>query len=536
MLAALCAAAGLAGAAPVTVRAQGTLVLDLKDYATLPMTGIPEGTSNDGSLARINFMREEPGGAGRFFINDLNGPLYILDKQTRRVSTYLDFNGRDGRGGMFARMPFVTGFANGFISFQFDPDYRKNGKLYTIHLEDTSVKGQLIPNTRNAPGLRLDRYTPTAAVKTPGEVEREAVLIEWTDSNIANTTFEGTARELLRVELNTRLHPMGDMIFNPAARPGGADWGVIYISCGDGGSGEQKSAMRQNPQRLDTLVGKILRIIPDLTAHTTTSTVSDNGRYRIPRDNPFASVAGARKEIWAYGLRNPHRLSWDVDPVNPSNSHLLAFVIGLQTWEAIDVIHRGANYGYSEREGTERLRADNTTTALPAVDEVPVRVSATQTMGTVTPTYPVVAYPHTAAGGDAITGGFVYRGKLLPALQGKVIYGDITTGKLWYADLKEMLAADDGKAATLAAGHEIQLRWDAPGNAAAAGRVYPTMFPVVLAAYKTRGGLDPNLPGTSTVSGPGRADIRLAVDAAGELYVLSKMDGMVRALAGATAR
>ena len=140
------------------------------------------------------------------------------------------------------------------------------------------------------------------------------MLIEWTDSNPSNATFEGTARELLRVQLNTRSHPMGDLIFNPTAVPGDPDWRVLYLECGDGASGESKIAeIRSNPQRLDNLEGKILRIIPDLGLHTATSTVSENGRYRIPNDNPFVSTPGARKEIWAYGFRNPHRLNWAVD-------------------------------------------------------------------------------------------------------------------------------------------------------------------------------------------------------------------------------
>ncbi len=143
------------------------------------------------------------------------------------------------------------------------------------------------------------------------------MLIEWTDTNPSNSTFEGTARELLRVQLNTRSHPMGDLIFNPTARPGDPDWRVLYQEVGDGAAGESRIVpMRANPQRLDNLVGKILRIIPDLNEQVATSTVSENGRYRIPNDNPFASTPGARKEIWAYGFRNPHRLSWAVDPEN----------------------------------------------------------------------------------------------------------------------------------------------------------------------------------------------------------------------------
>jgi hypothetical protein len=170
---------------------------------------------------------------------------------------------------------------------------------------------------------------------------------------------------------------------------------------------------------------------------------------------------------------------------------------------------------------------------LPAVDEIPVRISDTVTNGTVVPTYPVVEYPHTPAGGDAIAGGFVYRGKLLPALRGKYIFADISTGRIWYADYKEMLAADDGKPATLAAMHDVHLKWSAPGEGGAPAREYPSAFPVVLVAYKARGGVDPDLPGQSTVSGPGRADVRFAVDAAGELFVLSKVDGMIRAVTAA---
>ena len=116
-------------------------------------------------------------------------------------------------------------------------------------------------------------------------------------TNASNTRFEGRARELLRVQLNTRIHPLGDLTFSPSARRGDPEWGVLYVSCGDGGSGEQaRPDVRPNPQRLDTLVGKILRIIPDLTRHTTTSRVSENGRYRVPADNPFSTRAGARPE------------------------------------------------------------------------------------------------------------------------------------------------------------------------------------------------------------------------------------------------
>ena len=161
-------------------------------------------------------------------------------------------------------------------------------------------------------------YRTTPAIPTltlPGaRITRENIMIEWTDRNPANATFEGTARELLRTQLSSAIHPLGEMTFNPVARRGDPDWRVMYVGSGDAGMGEQRDIRRLNPQRLDTIGGKILRIVPDLREHTSTSTVSENGRYRIPDDNPFVAMEGVRKEIWASGLRNPHRLTWHVDP------------------------------------------------------------------------------------------------------------------------------------------------------------------------------------------------------------------------------
>src|SRR5258707_499886 len=107
------------------------ITLEIRDYATMPMTGSVDGKGQVMSLlARINFMREEPG-RKRIFINDLNGPLYILDKG--KLTTYLNFKE------MFHKMPIDNGFANAFITFAFDPDYARNGKFYTIHLEAFEV-------------------------------------------------------------------------------------------------------------------------------------------------------------------------------------------------------------------------------------------------------------------------------------------------------------------------------------------------------------------------------------------------------------
>jgi len=505
--------------APAAAASDGTPrpKLELADYAQMPITADNSADNTRAQLARVNFMRDEPGGR-RFFINDLNGPLYLFDKQTKKFTVYLDFNGLKGRPGLFPKFNFERNFATGLTTVILDPDYAHNGVFYTIHIEDPSTPAPAAPKSGVVPGLDLSRYTTTPAITVPtfeGKIDREAVLIEWQDRNIANTTFEGTARELMRLQLPTPIHPMGEMTFNPAAKPGDPDWRVMYIGSGDAGAGEQKDIRRLNPQRLDTLGGKILRIIPDLREHTSTSTISENGRYRIPKDNPFVSIEGARKEIWAVGLRNPHRLIWDFPATQSAAPRLIAFSIGLNTWETVVIIKKGANYGYSLREGPQARTADGMK-PVPADDTIPLQITDTIVHGTVKPTYAVIAYPHTAIGGDAIAGGFIYRGSRIPALKGKLILADITTAHVWYADMAEVLRADDGDPTTLAPLHEID---------AGLRRLAEETF-------HARGGVGDALPGAGAVSGRGRVDMRFAEDANGELYILTKSDGMIRQVVG----
>jgi len=131
-----------------------------------------------------------------------------------------------------------------------------------------------------------------------------------------------------------------------------------------------------------------------------------------------------------------------------------------------------------------------------------VQVTDTIAAGTGTPLYPVLRYGHGQDGGDAIAGGFVYSGKRIPQPAGKFVFGDISTGRLWWAEFKEMLAADDGIARTMAPIHELQVWWNDPADSPDRGRqLYPTLAPIVTAAYHTRGGRDPELPGTGAVAG-----------------------------------
>lgn len=193
------------------------------------------------------------------------------------------------------------------------------------------------------------------------------------------------ARDVLRVEQPFDNHNGGDLSFGPD--------GMLYIALGDGGSGGDPQG---NGQSLGTLLGKILRI--DARA-------SGGAAYTIPPGNPFAGRRGARPEIWAYGLRNPWRLSFDA-----ATGDMWIGDVGQNAWEEVDVApagsRAGANYGWNRLEGT------HTFSGSPPAGAVP----------------PVYEYP--TSSGCAVTGGFVYRGAGSPAMRGVYVFGDFCNGRI----------------------------------------------------------------------------------------------------------
>ncbi|MGH9286345.1 MAG: PQQ-dependent sugar dehydrogenase, partial [Acidimicrobiales bacterium] len=213
------------------------------------------------------------------------------------------------------------------------------------------------------------------------------------DTHIVEYTFDGrradpaSARELLFQDQPFANHNGGNLVFGPD--------GLLYIGLGDGGSGGDPQG---NAQRLDTLLGKMLRIDPR---------PSGGDPYTIPAGNPFAGQAGARAEIWAYGLRNPWRYSFD-----RQTGELWIADVGQNAIEEVNRAPRGSrggeNYGWNRREGTRAFRGS----ARPpgAVD-------------------PVYEYP-TSGGNCSVTGGHVYRGSRHPALVGVYVFADYCAGDI----------------------------------------------------------------------------------------------------------
>jgi hypothetical protein len=561
---------GCAGALARAQTAPPGLVAELADYVEMPRTPGGDGRS---SAARINVLIEEPGNE-RLFVAEHAGPLSIVDKTTRKTVIYINFNGSADAPGLFPKFAPTGGFVSGLMGFAFDPDYRRNGVFYSIHLENPALTVDGKPKAGVLSGLDVSRFVPTKPISMPAngqQLTREAVISEWSDSNIKNVTFEGTVREVMRVQLLNAIHPTSDLTFNPNARQGDADWRVLYVSTGDGGTGERNDVSRLNPQRLDHFSGTVIRIVPDLRAHVGTSQVSENGQYRIPNDNPFVSTPGARKEIFAYGMRNPHRLAWDVGAGPGSQANLLAFVIGSNVgspvrYETINIVRRGANYGYPLREGAEFKPESPITGPLNADHTLPVRISDTVVLDQRLPMQDSALAYKTGVEGLAIANGFVYRGKRWPQLQGTVVFGDITSGRLFYARMADLIAATDGNPTTLAPYSEmttdlrslveerVRLNPNPPpagfgaGRRGGTGAVPPAGPGVAPGAGRAAepgasppagpaagrpggpGGVPPGGPGAGPAGAPRplRVELRIATDEAGEIYILTKADGFIR--------
>lgn len=245
-----------------------------------------------------------------------------------------------------------TGGERGLFSVAFAPDYATSGIFYVDY---TDKAGDSV----------IARYRVSA---DPDRADPASVEV------------------LLQVEQPYTNHNGGQLAFGPD--------GFLHIGFGDGGSGGDPKGNAQNPE---TLLGKMLRI-----------DVSHPGAYGIPLDNPFVGETASRAEIWALGLRNPWRFSFD-----RSTGELYIADVGQSAWEEINVEPAGSggrNYGWNRFEGTH------------AYPQGAKRDSKGYTM-------PVVEYDRKA--GQSVTGGFVYRGRRSAALTGVYFYADYTSGRLW---------------------------------------------------------------------------------------------------------
>ncbi|WP_373330740.1 PQQ-dependent sugar dehydrogenase [Salmonirosea aquatica] len=359
------------------------LRIELEDFVTIP------ASSDKLPRTRIATMRAHPSGDGTLYVSDQNGLIYRLDQG--QAGTFLDVRP------VIDNFVATPGLGTGLGSFAFHPDYLNNGLIYITYTEK--------------PLRKPADYSYADSVK----VALQWVVSEWKIKDVTSPVFEGTRRELLRINVPNVVHGTQDIGFVPGLKKGDPDYGMLYIGTGDGGSTISKHP--ELPHNLRSLLGTIIRIDP-------LGNNSPNGKYGIPSDNPFFNNPDpkVRKEIWAYGFRNPHRLAWWE---SPQGMKLLATEVGEGAVEEINLIEKGQDYGWNVREGDYAInyKTLDTVTPVPAGE-----------VGTYRP--PFAQYDHTD--GNAISGGYVYEGPL-EALKDKYIFSDIIRGRLWYLDLSQGL-------------------------------------------------------------------------------------------------
>ena len=414
--------------------AMSDLTIGLELITTIPPS------STEGQLTRICKLDFRPD-TKELFVVDLRGKLYKLENN--KPLLYLDMVKEKPK---FIHKP---GLATGFGSFAFHPNFQKNGLLYTTHVE--------------SPGSGRPDFGYNDSIK----VTLQWVLSEWKTEDPNAFPFTGKSRELFRVNMVGSFHGVQEITFNPLAKAGDEDYGLLYIGIGDGASVELGYPFLAHS--LEKIWGSIIRIDP-------AGKNSANGQYGIPQNNPFAKNKNPNtvREIFAYGFRNPHRLTWT------KKGEMLASNIGHHNIEALYMILPGHDYGWPIREGTFVMNADenmNNIFALPADDSV-YHI-----------TYPVAQYDHDE--GNAISGGFEYWGKNISELKGKCIFGDIVKGRVFYVEMSDLHI---GKQATI---KEMKVALN--------GKVTTLV----------------------ELCGAQKVDMRFGRDHMGELYVLTKPDGKV---------
>ena len=238
--------------------------------------------------------------------------------------------------------------------------------------------------------------------------------VDQVDEVVADPASENVILEVAQPYSN---HNGGHLQFGPD--------GFLYVGFGDGGAAGDP---RGNGQNLGTLLGTIVRI--DVTD------LDSVGTYTIPDGNPFVGVEGARSEVWAFGLRNPWRFSFD-----RLTGDLWAADVGQNEREEVNVIHPGLNYGWNVMEGSLCYGRDEQQCSRDGLE------------------LPLTEYGRD--GGCSVTGGYIYRGERIPVLHGLYVFGDFCSGKIWSyspdTDLTEVLIDTSLKISTFSQDHEGEL-------------------------------------------------------------------------------
>ncbi|MFB6299076.1 MAG: sorbosone dehydrogenase family protein [Halobacteriales archaeon] len=312
------------------------------------------------------------------YIADQSGRIFLHDGSGRRDEPAFDL-----------RDALEFGGEKGLLGMALHPEFAENRRVFV-------------------------RYSAPRRSGTPQGYSHTFVLAEFTASTDGATIERDSERMILEIPQPQGNHNAGDITFGPD--------GYLYVAVGDGGAGGDQGAGHVddwyddidggNGQDVtENLLGSLLRIDVD--------TQPNDRPYGIPDDNPLVGTDGL-DEHYAWGLRNPWRMSFDTE-----TDELYVGDVGQNRYEEVNTVEKGGNYGWNVKEGTHCYRADN------CPDSVPSDIHGGETLQD-----PIIEYPHSgeSVSGSSVIGGYVYRGAALPSLTGQYVFGDLSAdGRLFVA-------------------------------------------------------------------------------------------------------
>ena len=329
------------------------ILLSSAHFFAQPVVGFTEVSLSGPDLVQPVDITGAGDGSNRLFIVEKRGTIRIIENNVVLDNYFLDIESQVMNSG-----------ERGLLGLAFHPDYPASPYIYVNYVITGTITN------------RISRFTLNS--NDPNDINEDSELIYLEQTGVQSN------------------HKAGDLAFGPD--------GYLYFGMGDGGGGGDPQNTGQN---LNTLLGKILRI----DVNTTTGGLN----YGIPSDNPFVGIAGL-DEIWAYGMRNPWRISFD-----RTLGDLWIGDVGQDEWEEVDMIPAGTpggmNFGWDCKEGNHDYQPNNCS-------------------GNAVFTWPIFEYPHNCnpcpdGHGESLTGGFVYRGTGYPVLQGCYICADYGSNFLW---------------------------------------------------------------------------------------------------------
>ncbi|XP_039130293.1 LOW QUALITY PROTEIN: HIPL1 protein-like [Dioscorea cayenensis subsp. rotundata] len=361
-------------------------------------------------------MSAHPDGSNRIFLSNQAGMIWLATVPEEGSGKTLEFDELNPFVDLTDEIHFDTQF--GLMGMAFHPNFTTNGRFFVSfncdRTQSTSCSGRCACNSDV--GCDPSNLAPDNGAQP---CQYQTVIAEFSANSSSSTPSTATTasplevRRILTMGLPFTSHHGGQILFGPKD-------GYLYFMMGDGGGKGDPLNFSQNKK---SLLGKILRL--DINNIPTSQEIADLrlwGNYSIPEDNPFSDDSEAQAEIWAYGLRNPWRCSFD----SGRPFYFYCADTGEDTYEEIDLISKGGNYGWPVYEGPNRFQPIQTSQ---------VNTTIANSTNITNPIFPVMGYTHAMVNKDigsaSVIGGYAYRSMEDPCMYGRYLYADLYAGAMW---------------------------------------------------------------------------------------------------------